>query len=78
MIVVTMGYADYVMTTKDAFALTDILGRAERYESKYRGGGIDNTFHVYPNETPFSIKVISDDIYRIAKLAGKPIEENSK
>ena len=78
MIVVTMGYADYVMTTEDGFILSELLGRAERYESKYRGGGIDNTFHVYPNETAFSVKVISDDIYRIAKLAGKPIEENSK
>lgn len=78
MIVVTMGYADYAMTNKDAFALTEVLARVERYESKYRGSGLDNTFHIYPNETPFGMKVISDDVYRIAKLAGKPIEENSK
>jgi hypothetical protein len=76
MIVVTMGYSDYVMGAKDAFTLSEILSRAERYECKYRGSGNENTFHVYENEKPFPMNVIADDIYRMAKLAGKPTKEN--
>jgi hypothetical protein len=76
MIVVTMGYSDYVMSAKDAFALSEILSRAERYENKYRGSGNETTFHVYENDKPFPMNVIADDIYRMAKLAGKPIKEN--
>jgi len=76
MIVVTMGYSDYVMSAKDAFTLSEILSRAERYECKYRGTGNENTFHVYENEKPFPMNVIADDIYRMAKLAGKPLKEN--
>jgi hypothetical protein len=72
MIVVTMGYQDFVMSPKDAFALSEVLGRVERYESKYHGSSVDNTFHVYPNDKPFQMQVISDDVYRMAKLAGKP------
>lgn len=72
MIVVTMGYQDFVMTPKDAFALSEILSRVERYESKYYGSVNENTFHVYANDKPFSMSIISDDVYRMAKLAGKP------
>ena len=75
MIVVTMGYTDYVMSAKDAFALSEVLARAERYEDKYHGGGVDNTRHVYENEATFQMKIISDDVYRMAKLAGKPAKE---
>jgi hypothetical protein len=78
MIVVTMGYSDYVMSAKDAFTLSEILSRAERYENKYRGTGNENTFHVYANEKPFPMHIIADDMYRMAKLAGKPLEEKSK
>ena len=76
MIVVTMGYSDYVLSAKDAFTLSEILSRAERYESKYRGTGNENTFHVYENDKPFPMHIIADDIYRMAKLAGKPLKEN--
>lgn len=75
MIVVTMGYSDYVMSPKDAFALSEVLSRAERYEDKYHGGGIENTRHVYANENTFNMRIISDDIYRMAKLADKPAKD---
>jgi hypothetical protein len=76
MIVVTMGYQDFVMSPKDAFALSEILSRVERYESKYYGSGNENTFHVYPSDKPFPMNIISDDVYRMAKLAGKPVAKD--
>jgi hypothetical protein len=30
---------------------------------------------VYPNEEKYTMQVISDDLYHMAKLAGKPAKE---
>ena len=80
-VVVTMGYKPYVMDTADGVALAEILGRAEIYEKKYRKeeGDRDSyyTYHVWAPEddTEFSLVVIPDELYKMAKLAGKPIKE---
>ena len=82
MMVVTFGYTDYVVPTKDAVALLDILANAERYEERYiskddKGNTVGepyHTYHVYANESAVSAKTISDEKYRLAKLAGKPIK----
>jgi hypothetical protein len=79
MIVVTLNYMQVVLDSKDAVTLMDILSRAEKYESKYvRHEGdkeYTTTHHVYAQETITEAKVISDDLYRMAKLAGKPTND---
>jgi hypothetical protein len=75
MIVISIGYRHLVLNHKDAFLLSEILARVEAYESKYRGNGAENTHHVYPNEEQYTMQVISEDLYRMAKLAGKPAKE---
>jgi hypothetical protein len=77
MVVIDLGYKSYVMSIKDAVALAEILEKAELYESKWvpteqRGNGPDNTHHVYENDVLVNMKIISDDLYRMAKLAGRP------
>ena len=77
MIVVTLGYANYVLSNKDAVALAEILEKAELYEAIWipsgeRNGGPDHTHHVYENDKQVDMKLISNDLYRMAKLAGKP------
>ena len=80
MMILTIGYQDYALPTKDAVTVMEILSKAERYEDRYVSKDDKNnttgegyhTFHVYENETTFSAKVISDEKYRMAKLAGKP------
>lgn len=72
MIVVNIPYGEYVMSTEDAFALAKIFEKIERYRDKYHGGNTPSTIHVFPNESKLSMHVISDDLYRMAKLAGKP------
>lgn len=74
--IVKFGYTDYVMELKDAVSLAELLSKAEVYDSKYVSGG-DNTHHIYPNERQEvgTIKLISDDFYRMAKLAGKPTRD---
>ena len=82
MMIVTFGYTDYVVQTKDALTLLEILGNSEKYEERYipkddKGNTIGesyHTYHVYANDSVVSAKTISDEKYRLAKLAGKPIK----
>ncbi len=71
--VVSLSYGELVMPTEDAVQLLKILERAERYQEKYRNmedGG--TTRHIFTNDNTYHAKMISDDLYRMAKLAGKP------
>jgi hypothetical protein len=76
MVVFEFGYGKYAVPPKDALAMAEILQRAEKYEKKYRKdevtGTSDYTYHVWPNPEEINMKLISDDAYRMAKLAGKP------
>lgn len=71
MMVVSLGYSHYVMPTRDAVQLLEILEKAERYSYQYRANKVC-THHVWPNDTTFEAKLIGDDLYSMAKLAGKP------
>lgn len=77
MIVVSLGYSNYVLSNKDAVALAEILEKAELYEAIWipsgeRNGGPDHTYHIYENDKHVDMKLISADLYRMAKLAGRP------
>jgi hypothetical protein len=82
MIVVDFGYHKVVLPKDKAFQLIECLESAERYEEKYwpeakrkeKGMQMEYTYHVYPNETQFSFRVMSDEQYQLCKLAGKPQE----
>ena len=77
--VIRLGYSEVVMSVKDAVALGEIMQRAERYEKKYiRENGSTKssyTYHVWPNEEEITMTLINDDLYRMAKLAGKAEKE---
>lgn len=76
MMVMEFSYVSYALSPKDALAMAEILQRAEKYEKKYRKdevtGTSDYTYHVWPSPEEINMKLISDDAYRLAKLAGKP------
>lgn len=77
MIVISLGYKSYIMNNKDAVVIADILERAEMYETVWipsgeRNGGPDHTYHVYESTDQIDMKLISADLYNMAKLAGKP------
>ena len=78
MVVMEFSYVSIVLSPKDALVMAEIMQRAERYEKKYRretGGDTTYTYHVWPNSDEISMKIISDDVYRMAKLAGKAEKE---
>ena len=80
MITIDLGYHKYVLPKEEAMKLVEILEKAEMYEAKYwntdkrreKGIDADYTYHVYPNDKSFNMSIITDDHYRLAKLAGKP------
>lgn len=71
-VIVDIPYGSFVVDSKDAIALCDILGKAERYRSAWK----DNvtTHHIYPvgSDTNFGFRLITNDAYQMYKLAGKP------
>lgn len=78
MMIVTVGYGEFAMSPKDAVALSEILQRAERYTKKYHReeGDVKShyTHHAWAHEEEFQMRLVSDDMFRMAKLAGKPEE----
>jgi len=80
MIVIDLGYRKVALTKEKAMQLMDCLESAEIYEEKYwsedkrkeLGMTETYTYHVYPNEANFSMQIVSDSKYQMAKLAGKP------
>ena len=83
MVVVDLGWNKFIMAKEKAMMLVECLESAEKYEEKWwsedvrKEKGMDSTYtyHVYPNEASFTMKIISDTHYQMARLAGKPIKE---
>lgn len=75
--IVEMGYVSYVLDADKALQIIELLEGAERYQEKYRGSGVDTTLHVYTDETDKvkHLKLLSNNMYNLAKLAGKPEEK---
>lgn len=74
-VIVNVGYQQYIMPTKDALELTRILNSAERYQAK--GYGEDKSYYIWSDNKPVidRFEFITNDIYRMAKMAGQPPKE---
>ena len=80
MVVIDIGYGSIILPREEAMKMIEILEKAERYERKYwnseertrLGLTEDYTYHVYPNDTQYSMHIVGDDLYQMARLAGKP------
>lgn len=74
-VIIEFGYDKaFVMDADKALTLLDLLKDAEVYKEQWRGqdkGG--STFHIFPQQKELcSMKVLSSNMYSLAKLAGKP------
>jgi len=82
MVVIDIGYRKYILPKDKAMQLVEVLESAEVYEEKWwsddkrkqMGMAETYTYHVYANETNFSMQIVSDNKYQMARLAGKPQE----
>jgi len=81
-IVIELGYKKYILSREKAMQLIECLESAEVYQTKYweeskraaLGMAESYTYHVYPSDDTFSMSVVTDSHYQMAKLAGKPQE----
>jgi hypothetical protein len=74
---IRIGYNNYAMDISDAVAVMEIMGRAEMYQVKrdYKVTPTATSYHVWGQEVGddgFTIQLLPDTVYRVAKLAGKP------
>ena len=82
MIVIDIGWHKLVLDREKALKLVELLESSEVYEDRYLnkeereklGTDADYTYHVYPNEKMFNMRIVTDSHYQMAKLAGKPVK----
>jgi len=78
-VVIDIGYRKYIVNADEAIKISTMLSTAEMYETKYTKDdkGDSMTMHyVYPQEEMrWHMDIMPDNIYRMAKLAGKPTQE---
>lgn len=78
MVTVDLGYKKIVLPNDKALELAALLQGAEMYEEVYIPSDKrvskddDHTYHVYPVKEFFALRLLSDSLYQMAKLAGKP------
>jgi len=77
--ILDMGYTSYVVDVKEAVLIAEILGKAEVYERVW-GSASNNheaSHHIYENDKEQgNIRLLSDNLYTMYKLAGKPVKGN--
>lgn len=78
-VLIEIGWKKFVVDAAQAIAVSEMLSKAEMYERKYvkNEGGKDSVMHyVYPQEDcHWNMDIMPENVYRMAKLAGKPKEE---
>lgn len=74
-VIINVGYQHYIMSTEDALTVARILNNAEKYQTK--GYGEDRAYYVWQDDkiVVSQLELITDTIYRVAKLAGQPPKE---
>ena len=75
-VLIDIGYRKYVVNAEDAIKIAAMLSTAELYESKYvkddKGDGV-SVHYIYPqDDMRWLMELMPENIYRMAKLAGKP------
>jgi hypothetical protein len=73
---IKIGYTEYVIAAEDAMPIIHILASAERYEKMSHrvedSRDYTYTHHVWTDaDNNFSLEYISDELYQVAKMAGK-------
>lgn len=77
---IELGYESFVLDIDDATTVARILSRAEMFKTEWHSATRSQTYHIFPRsektQDGFTITTISDEVYRVAKLAGKPEDKD--
>ena len=79
--IVRVGYTQYVMPVETAVTVAQALADAEQYKTVYipqesrSDPNINSTVHIWSptdHSENLTLELLNDDVYRLAKMAGKP------
>lgn len=74
--IIRFGYDQYVMDVQDAVTMHEIMAKAECFKRDYRsrdnGGPLYYVWGQDADNEARSFEILPDNLYRMAKLAGKP------
>lgn len=79
-VILNLGYRSFVLDAEQAIPLINMLSGAEVYESKWHNRTETqdsySSYHIYPmtQDNAFQMQLLTDEAYRMYKLAGKPSE----
>ena len=78
-VAIEINYKKYIVNADDAIKMAAMLSTAEVYETRYTKDHKNDSItmhYVYPQEeTRWYMEIMPDSIYRMAKLAGKPVQD---
>lgn len=75
--ILSLGFTKYVLDLDKAVLLMEALHGAEKYEEVYRPvaeGGSTQHIYMEENAAAFTLCLMNESLYRMAKLAGKPVK----
>jgi hypothetical protein len=74
--VIQIGYDNYILDAKDAINIMEMLDKADVWQEKYQSHADGGTLYfAYPPcdaDSIRNIKIVPENLYKMAKLAGKP------
>ena len=70
MMLVKIGYDEYALSVEDGLKVATLLMESKKFESKYVNGA--QSFYAYDHTSDVPCRIVSDELYRLAVLAGKP------
>lgn len=72
-VILELGYQRYVLSLSAALTVVELMAGAYRWEDRYHDATKTYTRHAYPmDEVGFNLRILTDEAFRCAKLAGKP------
>lgn len=73
MMVLKLGWSsEFLLSTKDAVTVAEILSKSLVWEEKYVSETSSTAYFAYPSEREFTMKIVPDSIADMARMAGKP------
>lgn len=77
MVVVKIGFSNFIFNTADAVAIAEMFSKAERYDRTYIAENervdpdVEYIHHVHKSENDIEMRILPDHIYQAAKLVGR-------
>lgn len=71
MMVLKLGWdVTVALPVKEAVTVAEILAKSYTWRESYNNG--EHIYNAWPNERTFQMELINDNLFNMAKLAGKP------